>query len=68
MQDGPGKNTYGGWPWLVPPGKLQSLHTQWTGEDHVGAPLPCPCTADPPQRVEVCGKWSQPILAADWPG
>ena len=24
--------------------------------------------ADPPQRAEVGGQWSQPALAADWPG
>ena len=26
-----------------------------------GPPSLCPCTADPPQRAEVCGQWSQPI-------
>ena len=24
--------------------------------------------ADPSQRAEVGGQWSQPVLAADWPG
>ena len=33
---------------------------------HIGAPPPCPCTADPPWRAEVGGQWSQPILAAEW--
>ena len=46
----------------------QSLHTKWTALDLVGVPPPFPCTADPPQRAEVGGKWSQQILAADWPG
>ena len=50
------------------PGKPQGQRTQWTATDHVGAPPPFPCTADPPWRVEVGGQWSQPILAADWPG
>ena len=53
---------------LCHPGDPQGQHTQWTATDHVGAPPPCPCTADPLWRVEVGGKWSQPILAADWPG
>ena len=44
------------------------MHTQWTATDHVRAPPPCPCTADPPQRAEVGGQWSQPVLAAAWPG
>ena len=42
--------------------------TQGTATDHNEAPLPFTCTADPPQRAEVGGKWSEPILAADWPG
>ena len=41
---------------------------QWTATDRIVAPPPCSCTADPPLRVEVGGQWSQPILAADWPG
>ena len=41
--------------------------TQWTATDHIGAPPPCPLTADPPQMAEVGGQWSQPVLAADWP-
>ena len=36
--------------------------------DPVGAPPPFSCTANPPWRVEVGGQWSQPVLAADWPG
>ena len=32
-----------------------------------GAPPPFSCTADLPLRVEVGGRWSQPILAADRP-
>ena len=40
--------------------------TQWTATDHIRTPSPRPSTADPPQRAEVGGKWSQPILAADW--
>ena len=28
-------------------------HNQWTAIDHVRAPPPCPCKADPPQRVDV---------------
>ena len=40
---------------------------QWTAMDHIGAPPPFPCTADPPQRAEIGGQWSQPVLAADWP-
>ena len=45
-------------------------HTQCTAPDRVGAPPPhpCPCTADPPQRVEVGGPWSQSVLEDDWPG
>ena len=35
--------------------------------NQVGATPPCPCTDDPPQRAEVGGQWSQPVLAADWP-
>ena len=46
----------------------QGLCTQWTATDHTGAPPPCPCTADLPQRAEVGVKWLQPVLAADWPG
>ena len=42
--------------------------TQWTATDHIGAAALCPCTADPPWRAEAGGQWSQPILAADWPG
>ena len=57
----------GGTPWPEPPGKPQSLCTQWTARDHIGAPTPCPYTADPLQRVEVGGRWSQPVLTADWP-
>ena len=40
----------------------------WAATDHVGVPPPCPCTADPPQRVEVGGRWSQPVVVADWTG
>ena len=29
---------------------------------------PAPAQADPAWRVEVGGQWSQPVLAADWPG
>ena len=36
--------------------------------DHVGAPAPGPCTADPSQRAEVGYQWLQPVFAADWPG
>ena len=36
-------------------------------EIHIRAP-PCSCIADSPWRAEVGGQWSQPILAADWPG
>ena len=32
------------------------------------APPPWACTADPPGRAEIGNKWSQPVLAADWPG
>ena len=41
--------------WFQPalPRKPQSLCTQWTATHHVEALPPCPCTADPPQRVEV---------------
>ena len=35
---------------------------------YVRASPPCPYIADNPQRVEVGGKWSEPILAADWLG
>ena len=35
---------------------------------NIRAPPPCPGIADPPQRVEVGGQWSQPVLIADWPG
>ena len=61
-----GKTQEGAWP--VPPGKPQSLCTQRTAIDYVGALPPCPCTADAPQRVEDGGQWSQPVLEADWPG
>ena len=54
------------WPWAKhrwgPPLACTTLETpgpahQWTATDHVRAPPPCPCTADPPQgqRVVVCG-------------
>ena len=33
-----------------------------------GRTTPSPCTVDPLRRVEVGGQWSQPVLAADWPG
>ena len=68
MQGVSNQNTGRGRPWPAPPGKLQSLHTQWTATDHVGAPPPRPGTADPPQMVEVGGQWPQPVLAADGPG
>ena len=51
----------------APPRTPQGQHTQWTATDHIGAPPPCPYTADPPQRAEVAHKQSQAILAADWP-
>ena len=34
-----------GWPLPAPPGYSQSLHSQWTATDHVGALLPCPYIA-----------------------
>ena len=40
--------------------------TYWASTDHVRAPPPCPCTADPPQKADVGGQWSQPVLAAYW--
>ena len=52
----------------APPRKPQGQHTQWTATDHIGEPAACPCTVDPPERVEVGGQWSQPVLTADWPG
>ena len=58
MQGGPGQNTGGGWTWPAPPREPQCLCTQWAAADHVGAPPPCPCTADPPRRVDVGGQWS----------
>ena len=61
------QNIGGGWPWPVPLRKPQIQHNQWTATDQAGAPPPCPCTADPPQRAEDGGKCSQPVLAADWP-
>ena len=56
------------WPWEENSlGLILAGTTQETPE-HVGAPPPCPCIADPPQRAEVDGQWSQTVLAADWPG
>ena len=52
----------------VPPRKSQSLDTQRVAIDLVRAPQTCPCTAGTPQRAEGSGQWSQPVLAADWPG
>ena len=52
MQGGPGQNP-GEAELGLQPRKPQSLHTQWTNTDHTGAQLPCPCTDDPPQKVEV---------------
>ena len=49
-------------------GNLRALHTQWTTTDHIRAPPPYSCTADLPRRAEVGGRWSQPVLADDWPG
>ena len=43
----------------APNGQLQT-----TLEHH----HPAPCTAELPQRVEVGSQWSQPVLAAEWPG
>ena len=63
-----GRTQGDGWPWHLPPRKPQRLHTQWIGTDVLEAPSLCPCTADPPQRAQVGGHWSQPVLAADWPG
>ena len=64
----PRENSDGGWPWPATPRKPQGQRTQWTATDHVRAPPPCPCTADPPWSVAVGGHWSQPVLAVDWPG
>ena len=64
----PQQNTGGDWPWPAALGKPQSLHTQRTDTVHVRALPPCPCTADPPWRAEAGCQWSQPVLAADWPG
>ena len=63
-----GKTQVGADLGLHHPGKSQGQHTQWTATDHDGAPTPCPCSADPPQRAEGVGKQSQPVLVADWPG
>ena len=68
MPGGSRQNTDGGKAWSAPPGKHHNLQTQWTVTDHVGAPSSCPHTADPPRRTEIGGQWSQPVLAADWPG
>ena len=35
--------------------EIPGQSTQWTATDHVRAPPPCPCTADPPWREEVGG-------------
>ena len=42
--------------------KPQGQCTQGTATDHVRALPPCPCTDDPPHRVKVDGKRSQPIM------
>ena len=63
-----GQNTGGSWLWPIPPRKPQGQHAQCAAVDHVGAPPPCAVTADLPWRAEVGSQWSQPVLAADWPG
>ena len=44
------------------------MYTQRTATGHIRAPLLLSCRADPPRKAEVGGQWSQPVLAADWPG
>ena len=46
----------------------QGQRTQCTATDQLRAPPPYPCTADPPWKSKVDSQWSQPVLAADWPG
>ena len=41
-------------------------HTQSTATDHIRVPPAWPM--DPPWKAEIDGQWSQPVLAADWPG
>ena len=38
MLGGPGQKAGSSWPWPAPPGKLQSLCTQWKATDYIGAP------------------------------
>ena len=42
-------------------------HAGWPQAKHSWG-LTLACTTDPPQRAEVGGQWSWPILEADWPG
>ena len=46
-------------------------HRQNTSGHQSPAEVLCrvgPCTVDPPQMEEGDDQWSQPVLAADWPG